>query len=146
MPKSKTMTKRIHVILLFVLCISTRNSAFAQEDSLLVAELKAFLVHEKVSDNLSGVILVARDDRVLFSEAYGFADRTNNVPNRIHTKFRIASMTKMFTGVAIAQLASSNRLHFSDSVRKLLPSLSTSWSSTVTLHQLLIHTSGLGSM
>jgi hypothetical protein len=43
-------------------------------------------------DELSGAVLVAKDDRVLFSHAYGLADRNRQIPNTLRTRFRIGSM------------------------------------------------------
>ena len=51
----------------------------------------------------SGAVLVARDDRVLFSHAYGLADRKRRIANTVRTPFRIGSMNKMFTAVATLQ-------------------------------------------
>ena len=61
-------------------------------------------------DELSGAVLIARDDRVLFSHAYGLADRTRGIPNTVDTRFRMGSMNKMFTAVAILQLVEAGKV------------------------------------
>jgi CubicO group peptidase (beta-lactamase class C family) len=58
----------------------------------------------------SGAVLVARHGRVLFSHAYGLADRERRIPNSVRTRFRIGSMNKMFTAVAILQLVEAGRV------------------------------------
>jgi NAD(P)-dependent dehydrogenase (short-subunit alcohol dehydrogenase family) len=58
----------------------------------------------------AGAVLVAKDDHVLFSHAYGLADRERGIPNTLRTRYRIGSMNKMFTAVAILQLADAVKL------------------------------------
>jgi CubicO group peptidase (beta-lactamase class C family) len=94
----------------------------------------------------SGVVLLARDGEVLFHKAYGVADRNWEIPCRPDTKFNIASMGKMFTAVAVAQLAEQGKLSFEDTVAKHLGAewLPTEITERVRIKHLLSHTSGLG--
>jgi CubicO group peptidase (beta-lactamase class C family) len=66
------------------------------------------------------------------------------VPNQIDTKFNLGSMNKMFTAVAIAQLAAQGTLSFSDPIGTHLPDYPRDVADKVTIHHLLTHTSGLG--
>ncbi len=66
----------------------------------------------------SGTVLVAKNNRLVFEQAYGLADREKKIANRLDTKFRIGSMNKMFTAVAIAQLAQAGKLQFTDRLGK----------------------------
>ena len=52
----------------------------------------------------SGAILVVKDGKVLFEKGYGKADYENNIQNSPKTKFRICSLTKSFTAMAVMQL------------------------------------------
>src|SRR5271168_5034945 len=52
-------------------------------------------------DHFSGSVLVARDGEILFTKGYGLANREHNVPNTPETKFRLGSITKQFTAMAI---------------------------------------------
>jgi D-alanyl-D-alanine carboxypeptidase len=69
-------------------------------------------VHDRIAamEDFSGVVLIARDARPVFTYAAGLADRQHNIPNRPDTRFRIASMGKMFTAVAIGQLMEAGKL------------------------------------
>ena len=97
------------------------------------------------SDQFSGVVLIAKDGKPLFRKAYGFANLADRIPNREDTKFNMASMGKMFTGVAILQLTESGRLSLDDKVGKYLPDYPNSVvRDSVTIRQLLTHTAGLG--
>jgi CubicO group peptidase (beta-lactamase class C family) len=96
-------------------------------------------------DEFSGVVLVARGERVVVHRAYGFADQAFCVPNKPDTRFNLASMNKMFTSVAIAQLVQSGRLSFDDKLAKVLPDYPNKQvAGKVTIRQLLTHTGGLG--
>ena len=96
-------------------------------------------------DEFSGAVLVAKDDRVLFSHAYGLADRNRRIPNTIRTRFRIGSMNKMFTAVAILQLVEAGKVKLTAPLGTYLPDYPNRDVATkVTIHQLLTHTGGTG--
>ena len=94
----------------------------------------------------SGVVLIVDgEDRILLHRAYGEASREYSVKNSLDTRFNIASMGKMFTAVAILQLAEQRRLSLDDPLTKYLPSFPVPSSGTpILIRQLLSHTSGLG--
>ncbi|MDB5973813.1 MAG: serine hydrolase [Nevskia sp.] len=97
------------------------------------------------TDDFSGVVLIARDGVPVFRKAYGFSNLADRVPNREDTKFNIASMGKMFTAVAIMQLMESGRLSLDEKVGKYLPDYpNVAVRDSVTIRQLLTHTSGMG--
>jgi D-alanyl-D-alanine carboxypeptidase len=94
---------------------------------------------------LSGVALVAKDGVTIASKTAGIANKTSGAPINLSTKFNLGSMNKMFTGVAIAQLAQAKRLSFTDTISKYLPDYpNKDVAGKVTIHQLLTHSSGLG--
>lgn len=96
-------------------------------------------------DELSGAVLIAKDDRVLFSHAYGLADHNRGIPNTIGTRFRIGSMNKMFTAVAILQLVEAGKVKLTAPLGTYLPDYPNREVATkVTIHQLLTHTGGTG--
>jgi CubicO group peptidase (beta-lactamase class C family) len=80
----------------------------------------------------------------VFARAYGFANTGTRRRNRLDTRFNLASAGKMFTGVAVAQLVERGKLRFTDRVGRYVPELRRAVGSTVTVAQLLDHTSGLG--
>ncbi len=68
-----------------------------------LAALEGFVREEAAADRFTGAVLVAKGGEVLFTEAYGLADRDREILNAVQTRFRIGSMNKMFTAVAILQ-------------------------------------------
>jgi CubicO group peptidase (beta-lactamase class C family) len=122
------------------------QSPRAMDDVEIVARLDTCLESMVRDDEFSGAVLLARDGEPLFERACGLASKSYAVPNRIDTKFNMASLGKMFTGVAVAQLAEQNVLSFDDQVSKYLPSdwLKSEIAGQIQIRHLLTHTSGLG--
>jgi len=95
---------------------------------------------------LAGLAIgVARGDQILIAKGYGFADLENDVPVTEHTVFRLASVTKQFTAAAVMQLVEEGALSLEDPLARLWPEFPTG-GRTVTLRQLLNHTSGIPSV
>jgi len=96
------------------------------------------------ADAFSGVVVVAKDGKPIYQRAVGLADRRWKIPNRIDTRFNIASIGKMFTAVAVAQLVQQHKLSYDDTLANLLPDYpSRDIARRVTVRQLLAHTSGI---
>lgn len=114
------------------------------EDAALVRRAERLVTQMAAADQFSGVILLARNGRVLLQRAYGFADRAAGVPNTTSTRFDLASVTKMFTAVAVAQLMEQGKLSFNDPLSRFLPAFpSAEAAQRIQLEHLLSHTSGL---
>ena len=115
-------------------------------DTQLVEHLKNYLEQAAAVEQFSGAVLIAKDGQPLFKAAYGLADRSFNVPNRVDTKFNLGSMNKMFTAVAVAQLAEKGKLSFDDPISGYLTGwLAEDITQKIKIYHLLTHTSGLGS-
>lgn len=96
---------------------------------------------------MSGVVLVAKDDRVIFRRAYGKASLAYDARMTLDTRLNTASIGKSFTGVAIAQWIDAGKLSLDDTVGKALPDYPDQVvRDGVTIRQLLTHTSGLGDL
>jgi CubicO group peptidase (beta-lactamase class C family) len=89
-----------------------------------------------------GTVLVVKERRILWLKGYGMADSTRHIRNTPATRFEMNSMTKMFTGVAILQLAAAGKLRLDDPVERYLPGFSAE-KRDATIKQLASHTSGL---
>ena len=89
----------------------------------------------------NGAVLVAFQDNILMEKGYGFADFELDVPNSPQTIFRIGSITKTITAVAILQLVERGLLHLQDKLNKFIPDYP--FGEVITIHHLLTHTSGI---
>lgn len=95
-------------------------------------------------DQFSGSVLVSKDGAVVFRKGYGLANAEHGVPNTPATKFRLGSITKQFTAMAILILQEQGKLRVDDPVGKYVDDAPGTWDG-VTLHHLLTHTSGIHS-
>jgi CubicO group peptidase (beta-lactamase class C family) len=100
------------------------------------------LMRDYDGDGPGASLLVVRDGRAVVRRAYGFANLEERVRATPETNYRLASVTKQFTAAAILTLVEDGRLRLDDRARLWLPSLPAATDS-VTIHQLLTHTSGL---
>jgi D-alanyl-D-alanine carboxypeptidase len=91
-----------------------------------------------------GSVLVARNGETVFRKSYGWANAEWEVPNVPEAKYRLGSITKQFTAVAILQLVEQGKLKLDDPINKYLPNPPASWEA-VTIEHLLTHTSGIPS-
>lgn len=86
-------------------------------------------------------VVVLRDGKVLHSRAYGLANIELGVPNTTRTKFRLASVTKPFTALAVLRLMEQGRLGLDDTLATYVPDFV--GGDTITIRHLLTHTAGL---
>jgi D-alanyl-D-alanine carboxypeptidase len=111
----------------------------------LVEALDKHLSQAVAADEFSGTVLVAKKNSVIFQKAYGLASKEYNVPNRVDTKFNLGSINKIFTQIAIGQLADQGKLSFDDKLGKHLPDYPNhDAAQKVTIRQLLDMKSGIG--
>ena len=92
-------------------------------------------------DSPGMAFLAAKDGKIIYKGAKGMADMENNIPISTSTQFRIGSITKQFTAVAVLKLQEQGKLSIEDKLSKYLPDFPKA--NQVTLRQLLNHTSGI---
>src|ERR1700723_276294 len=122
---------------------SSANPAASDQD--LAVQVRDHVKALTGPDEFSGAVLIARSGRFVLDEAWGVADVARHIGNTPDTQFCIGSMNKMFTAVAILQLAQQGKL-------TLDKPIVTWWSdypnkdlaARVTIRQLLNHTGGSG--
>lgn len=140
---NKNQSKKI--TLFIVISLFTFTTVFAQTLALnqtIVAKADEYMNDSVKIDNFTGAVLVARDGQPIFNKAYGMANYELDVPNKPETVFRIGSITKQFTAMAIMMLQERGKLSVNDSICKHLKDCPESW-KPVTIRNLLTHTSGI---
>ena len=90
----------------------------------------------------TGVALLAQDGKIIFSKAWGMADREKNVPNTPQTIFRVGETTMQFTAAAVLVLEQDGKLSVQDPICNYLDNCPEAWKA-ITIHHLLSHTSGI---
>ena len=107
-----------------------------------VAErIAAYLAPFDADGQLSGTVLVARGDEVLFEQAYGMANYEHGVPNRPDTPHGIASITKAMTDVICLRLLDAGELDVGDTIDRWLPDFPRA--DRITVEHLLRHRAGI---
>lgn len=98
----------------------------------------------KQGPTASYAVAVVRDGRLVCARGYGYADLEHEVPATAETVYRLGSITKQFTAMAILQLVAQHKLALDDALTKHLPDFPAQ-GKKVTIHHLLNHTSGIHS-
>ena len=106
-------------------------------------KLDDFLREREQNEEFSGVVRLTQNGRELFAGAYGYASRPWKIPNHLSLRFDTASMTKLFTAVAVLQLIDQGALAFDTPAIPYLGITDTPISDKVLVRHLLTHSSGI---
>ncbi len=134
----RTASATLHVVLLLACTALVAGNAWSQPihpglDSLIRAEVS--------QRQFSGVVMLADGGVPIYQRAVGAA--SDSAAMRLDTRFRFASITKAFTAVLVMQLVQEGRLSVSSRIAELLPDVMLDRSRPITVHDLLLHRTGL---
>ena len=139
------MTGTTRVTAAIVLSLFVAHPATSQasrtDGSELAASIDRYLSPLLEEGQLSGVLLVARGDRVLYEKAWGKADYELGVPNTPATVFNVASVTKPMTQIAAATMLNQGIVSLDESIAKWIPDFPKG--DVITLSMLLRHRAGI---
>lgn len=113
-----------------------------EADQALATKIDALMTKLNEEGTFNGAVLIAHNGQVLLRKGYGLADREQNIPHTSTTRFRLASLTKQFTAMAILMLQEQGKLNVDDPVCQYITDCPAEWQS-MTIHQLLTHTAGV---
>lgn len=118
------------------------NPSCAKSMEIVDIAAETFLRHMVEAEHFSGVVMVARNGRILHKRAYGPV--SEHFENRVDGRFHVASIAKQFTAAAIMQLIETGTVQLDGRINKFLPEAHRSefW-ETVSVAQLLSHSSGI---
>jgi CubicO group peptidase (beta-lactamase class C family) len=101
------------------------------------------LFHEFDRSDVPGAsVMVIHNGKVLLAKSYGLADLERKVSNTPNVNYRLASVSKQFTAMAIMILADAGKLSFDDPITKFFPEFP-DYGKCIKVRHLLNHTSGL---
>lgn len=103
-------------------------------------EIDGVLSYAQKNSGFNGSVLVQRHGHFIYSGDFGFADLKEKTLLNAHSAYQLASVSKQFTAAAIVQLYEKDLINLDDSINTYLPELPP---NTITVRQLLNHTSGL---
>jgi CubicO group peptidase (beta-lactamase class C family)/D-alanyl-D-alanine dipeptidase len=108
--------------------------------------LEAWLAAEVEAKGLPALSIALIDDQqIVWSRGFGFADRGRKIPADAETVYRVGSVSKLFTDMALMQLVEKGRVELDAPVSRVLPEFAprTPFDTPITLRQLVAHRSGL---
>lgn len=132
------------IVILLMLCIIYSGISHAQTNSNLSEVIDKYVKAEAENGLFSGAVLAAKDGKIIYQGAFGYADKKKKIPNTVDTKFSLGSIGKTFTGVLIMQLVEQGKIRLTDTMDKYLPDFPYPEKSKIQIRHLLNHTSGLG--
>ena len=103
--------------------------------------LDAYIAPYVAAHDLSGIVLLARGNDVLYQTNVGFTNFTTRAPVEKQTRFLVGSVAKTFTAAGIELLEKDGKLHYDDPLSRFAPGYR--YSAQITLRQLLAHEAGV---
>ena len=138
--------KSLSILLpIFILIAMAPTDTKAQKSLLTNAQYQKLLEENFDPEGPGAAILVAKQGKIVYKGAIGKADIENDIDMQPDHVFRIGSITKQFTAVAILMLMEQGKLQLDDDLTKFLPDYPTN-GKTITINHLLTHTSGIQSL
>jgi D-alanyl-D-alanine carboxypeptidase len=125
------------LILLFIFFVSTYHLSGQP------GNINTFIESYAGSHNFSGTILIEKNDQIQYQNSFGLANLQFNVPNTNETRYKIASITKLFTSVLIMQLREQGKIDLEGSIKTYIPDYHGNGADKIKIRHLLNHTSGL---
>ena len=137
------------LLLVFALssvCSSAQTLTRPTGDSAAIATLERFIEHEMADKDLPALSIALVDDqKTVWARGFGFADPEHKVPATADTIYRVGSVSKLFTDIALMQLVEQRRIDLDAPVTRYLPQFHphNPFGKPITLRQLTSHRSGL---
>ena len=129
-------------IIILMLCCGLFITANAQQEKNLTADFDKVINEELALNGAGATVLVSRRGEIIYDKSFGLANVELNVPMRTENVFRIGSITKQFTAIAILQLMEQAKLNLQDEITQFIPNYPMQ-GAKITIEHLLTHTSGI---
>lgn len=104
-------------------------------------KLDAYFNQLEANNKFMGSVAVSQNGTLLYSKAIGFTDVENGTKANVESKYRIGSISKMFTSVLILKAVEENKLTLDQTLEKIFPAVPNA--NKITIRQLLSHRSGI---
>ena len=132
---------KIKILFATLLTLALFTAGYAQ--TLDKAKLDQFFDRLAEKNKAMGSLTLAKDGNVLYTRSIGYSqiNGTEKKPLTAATKYRIGSITKMFTAVMIFQLVEEGKLKLTDTLDKFFPQIPNA--TKITIAQILAHRSGI---
>ncbi len=136
------MPKRVRAIILALLSAFFIIPVFAQSNKEKLDELFN-TVSNSQRMNFNGIVIVAENQTIIYQNTKGYSDISKQKSITAATNFSLASLSKIFTAIAVMQLQQNGKIDLNDALIKYLPDFPF---PEITIKQIVSHTSGLPEM
>jgi len=139
----KTMTYYITFALIILTSNPLAATGYGQETYGRLSQ-KVDQIFDKwnKSDSPGAAVVVLKDGSIIHKRGYGMANLKTGMPILPSTVFEVGSVAKQFTAMAISLLTAQGKISLDDDIYKYVPEL-TDFGKTITIRNLLHHTSGM---
>ncbi|MET7001591.1 serine hydrolase domain-containing protein [Chitinophaga defluvii] len=144
MYKQRWVTRLSVFFYVLLLSVLLQNPVFSQ--SAVISSGIDSILKLTVPHSFNGVVTVAQNGQTIYQQAYGFADRDQKVPLTLKNQFIIGSISKQMTATLIMLEVEAGHIQLNKTINHYLPQLKPRWKDSVTVEQLLNHTSGIKTM
>lgn len=130
--------------LLFIILLMVSEAGFGQKSETTQGKIDAIFAAAglKAQDAPGAAVLVLQHGRVVFERGYGVAELSSRTKITPATNFRLASVSKQFTAMAVMLLVHDGKLRYEDHLTDIFPDFP-EYGRNITVRELLQHTSGL---
>lgn len=141
---SRTLNMKKFTLIIFLLlvgCKTDTKDSISKDINSSESKINEYLELREQVASYSGTVLVAQKDSIIHLKAYGLANRAKNDLNKIDTKFKVGSITKTFTALAILQLQEKNKLSIENTLSEYITDFPNA--NKIKIKHLLTHSSGI---
>lgn len=146
--------RMLEVTLALAVVVATHASAWAQSENVAapeayreaVAKLRTYINDELTQKNIPALSIAVVDDQgIVWAQGFGFADREKKHPATAQTIYRVGSVSKLLSDMALVQLIEQGKLQLDDDIATVVPNFrpNNPFGKPITLRQLMNHQSGL---
>ena len=107
------------IVIIFIGFLS--HNSFGQELKELETKIDSYIKPYLEMNAWSGLINIYQDGKPIFQKGYGYANKEWEIKNSSETKFRIASISKVFTEVAVLHLVEAGKISLDDPLSQFIP-------------------------
>jgi CubicO group peptidase (beta-lactamase class C family) len=139
-PKNRSMKKVVTAAVLLFIILA--HAAYSQLPDHLFIRIDSLVESRLSSVAPGGVVLIAKKGEVIYRKAFGVSDLRSKAPVQPGMIFRIGSISKQFTAVAILQLVEQGKIKLQDSIQVYVPDFPHK-AYPITIENILTHSSGI---
>lgn len=133
------LRKTLFLLLPIAFVIGINTTTFAQNANF--SKLDSLFQKLEANNKFMGTVSLAKDGKIIYSKSIGYADIASKRENTAQTKFKIGSISKVFTSALIFKAIEENKINLNTTIEKYFPNLAEA--KNITISNLLNHRSGI---